>query len=99
MPNVIEFASFNLKEGVSVPDFLLVSDKFNSEFLIAQKGYLSRKLLTKGERWADLVVWETMDDAQNALKAADEDAVAVKYVSLLDDKGMDFSHYFVNKSY
>jgi hypothetical protein len=99
--NVVEFASFHLKKGVSVPDFLIVSDKFQSGFLGTQKGYISRKLLVKGEMWADLVIWETMDDVQNAMKASRKDAVAAEYLSLLKLNGKgSFCHFFnVEKSY
>ena len=48
MSNIVELVSFNLKKGVSIPDFLLVSDKFNRDFMSVQKGYISRKLLRKG---------------------------------------------------
>jgi len=37
MSNIVKFASFNLKKGASVSDYLLVTDKFNSVFLSAQK--------------------------------------------------------------
>lgn len=99
MPNVIEYASFNLRAGVSTPDFLLASDRFNDLFLSAQHGYVSRKLLAKDGMWADLVVWETMDDAVNALNAANNDAVAVEYVSLMDEKSIAFHHFTIQKSY
>ena len=68
MSNIVELASFYLKKEVSLPDFFQVSDKFNNEFLSVQKGYISRKLLVNGEKWLDLVIWETMEDAQNAVK-------------------------------
>lgn len=99
MTNVVEFASFNLKKGASVSDFLLVSDKFNSVFLSKQKGYISRKLLHGGEMWADSVLWETMEDALNAFKAADEDAVACEYMSFLEKKSIKVLHLPVERSY
>ena len=83
MPNAVEFVSFNLRKGKSVSDFLLVSDKFNREFLSRQKGYLSRKLLVDGKKWADCVLWETVEDVQNAYKVASEDTVACEYVSFM----------------
>lgn len=49
--NVVEFASFNLKKEVSVSDFIIVSDKFNSVFLSTQKGYIFRKLLREVTRF------------------------------------------------
>ena len=99
MPNVVEFASFNLKKGASVSDFLLASDKFNREFLSVQKGYISRKLLRGGEIWADSVLWETMEDALKAFKAADEDAAACEYMSFLEEMSINVLHLPVERSY
>lgn len=99
MPNVVEFASFNLKKGASVSDFLLVSDKFNSVFLSAQKGYISRKLLLSGELWADSVLWETMEDALKAFNTANEDAVACEYMSFMDDESVTVLHLPVVRNY
>ena len=101
MSNSVEFVSFKLKKGVTEQDFLPVSDRFNSEFLARQKGYISRKLLTKDEMWADLVIWETADDFQNAMKASKEDPVAGEYLSLLNlnAKGSFFHLFEIEKSY
>lgn len=99
MTNVVEFASFNLNEGASVSDFLLASDKFNSIFLSAQKGYISRNLLRGGEMWADSVLWETMEDALKAFKAADEDAVACEYMSFMEEESIKVLHLPVERSY
>ena len=101
MANSVEFVAFKLKKGVTEQDFLPVSDRFNSDFLARQKGYISRKLLTKGEMWADLVIWETADDFQNAMTASKEDPVAGEYLSLLNlsAKGSFFHLFEVEKSY
>ena len=97
MSNVVEFVSFNLKKGASVSDFLLVSDKVNSVFLSTQKGYISRKLLLVGEMWADYVLWETMEDALNALKTCYENAVACEYMSFIEN--VKLLHLSVERSY
>jgi len=99
MPNVVEFVSFKLKKGVFVSDFLLVSDKFNRGFLALQKGYIFRKLLVDGEMWADLVLWETMDDARNAVKAFQKDAVANEYMSFLNGNSCKLHHLSVERNY
>jgi len=83
MPNAVEFSYFSLKNGSSVSDFLLVSDKFNRGFLSKQKGSITRKLLCDSDIWADNVLWETMEDVRNAFKAADEDAIAREYLSFM----------------
>ena len=99
MANVVEFVSFSLKKGVSTPDFLLASDKFNSVFLSTQKGYISRKLLLGNDVWADSVLWETMEDALKACKAADESAVACEYFSFMDEESIRLLHLEVERSY
>jgi len=99
MANTVEYASFNLKKGASVSEFLLVSDRFNSVFLSTQKGYISRKLLLGGEMWADSVLWETMEDALKAFNTADENAVACEYVSFIDEESIKVLHLSVERSY
>ena len=98
MPNIVEFVSFNLKKGVSVPDFLLVSEKMNHEFLAARKGYISRKLLVDGDVWADLGLWETMEDAQSAANAFGENDAGCEYMTLLDEESVVFHDFSIEKS-
>ena len=97
MSNAVEFVSFNLRKGKPVSEFLLVSDKFNREFLSRQKGYISRKLLVDDKKWADYVLWETVEDVQNAYIAANEDAVACEYVSFMI--GISGRIYSIEKTY
>lgn len=99
MSNVIEFASFKLKEEVTVSDFLRSSEIFNSVFLSTQKGYISRKLLHGDDMWADSVLWETMEDALKALLIAEESAEACEYVSFMDQESINVLHFSVERSY
>jgi len=99
MSNVVEFVSFNLKKGVLVSDFLLEADKFNSEFLSSQKGYISRKLIVDGEMWADSVLWETEEDVIKAYEIADENAVAREYFSFMDGESVKVHFFSVERSY
>lgn len=99
MAHVVEFASFNLKKGASVSEFLLESDRFNRIFLSKQKGYISRKLLHEGEMWADSVLWKTMEDVQRAYKNADGDATACEYFSFMDKQSIKVFILPVEKRY
>ena len=102
MSNIVEFSPFYLKREVSISEFLLASDKFQSEFISMQKGYISRKLLVNGETWTDLVVWETMEDVKNATKIIYENAAALEYITFIDDEKSsdeDILYYFVEKNY
>ena len=101
MPHVVEFVTFYLKKKVAVSDFLNMSDKFNKEFLSKQKGYVYRQLLADGEMWADMVVWETMDDAKTAISVSFNYVIAREYVAMLsfNEKGCSLRHFSVEKEY
>ena len=55
---VIEWAPFEVREGVSDEELMQASERVQSEFLIKQKGYIKRELF-RGEdnQWVDLVYW------------------------------------------
>ncbi len=99
MSNVVELTSYTLKKEVSVTDFLLAAEKFNKEFVSLQKGYISHKLLSEGETWSDLAIWETMDDAHNIGKVIFESAVAGAYMSFIDEGSVKVTHLLVERSY
>ena len=88
MANIAEFQSFKLKEGVAASDFLLASDRFNSEFLSKQKGYISYKVLSNGDIWYDLLVWENAENIQAAAQAykAYEAGTDKHYISFIDEQ-------------
>ena len=89
MANIIGMVSFTLKEGVSESDFLLAHEKYNREFVSKQNGYITHKLLVNGDKWTDLVIWESMDDTQNTFEAVGKNAVAIEVMSLIDQIGND----------
>ena len=89
MANIIGMVSFTLKKGVSESDFLLAHEKYNREFVSKQNGYITHKLLVNGDKWTDLVIWESMDDTQNTFEAVGKNAVAIEVMSLIDQIGND----------
>ncbi|MCL2821730.1 MAG: hypothetical protein FWD86_00835 [Firmicutes bacterium] len=99
MSNVIELVKFKLKAGVTTADFLAASDNFQKAFLQKCKGYISRKLSLNDDIWLDIVVWETMDDAQMAMTAAYESPLFADFGSLLNETDCDAGHYIVERNY
>lgn len=99
MSHVVELVSFRLKKEVSEEHFLEASDKFSSGFLSLQKGYLSRQLIKKDDIWSDLIQWETMEDAMNAVKAIEQSTAAVPYCDCIDESTCTMQHMTVIKSY
>lgn len=100
MSNVVSFHTYKLKEGVSVPDFLLAIEKLIKEHVSKQKGYLSFQLLYKGDTWADSVTFKTMDDFNAFLKTENQmTAEMEKFASFLDYDTLTNNTYSVEKSY
>jgi len=97
--NAVMFISFKLVEGASVPDFLLAAEKLNNEYMRTQKGYISWKQLVDGETWADLLTWETMEDAKKILESGSANALAEKFYSFIDPESCTIQLFSVERSY
>ena len=99
MSNAVMFISYKLTKGVSAQDFLLASEKVNNDFMSKQKGYMSWKVLVDGDIWADLLAWETKEDAQNAMAASGANADNQKFFAMLDPESVKMQIFTVEKSY
>lgn len=99
MSKAIIFISFNLVKGASVPDFLATSEQLNSEYMSKQKGFISWKQLVEGEMWADLLTWETMEDAKKVMADNNTSALFVKFCSFIDQESCQAHLFSVEKCY
>ena len=99
MSNAVMFVSFKLVEGASVQDFIAAAKRTNDEFISKQKGYISWKQLRDGEQWADLLFWETMDDARNAAVASCADPSACDFGAFIDQESVRHSMFSVERSF
>ena len=99
MSSAVMFISYKLAKSVSSQDFLLASEKVNSEFMSKQKGYISWKVLIDGDIWSDLLIWETKEDAQNAMAVGGANADNQKFFALLDPESVKMQIFTVQKSY
>jgi len=86
MSNVVFSNTYKLKDGVSVPDFLLSIEKLIKEHVSKQKGYVSFRLLAEGDTWADFVTFETTDDLNAFLESSqsNKNDLAEKFYSFLN---------------
>ena len=98
MSNAVVYISFSLIEGASVSDFLLAAEKLNSEFMSQQNGYISWKLLVEGDTWADVLTWETMEAAQNAMEAGCSYPLSGEYFSFLNQESVKTHMYSIKTS-
>ena len=68
---VLELAVFKLNDGVTREQFLATNDAV-SRWISEQPGFISRDLShdAEGDRWIDIVWWETMEQAAAAAERA-----------------------------
>ena len=99
MSNVYELVFYKLKKGVTEEKFLAISDEINANFLALQKGYINRKLIKRKDTWADLVLWETMEDAKNALKAGGQNPAFKPFFECINPFTCKMQHLSVVKEY
>jgi len=83
MSHVVMLIAFKLKKEASTSDFLRAADKIQEDYLSKCKGYISRSLFVNDDVWTDMLIWETMDDAEKAMMASTENASAVEFSSLI----------------
>ncbi len=80
----VEWAAFSLAPGVQEETLLEASAKLQAEFLDSQKGFIRRELLRGANgHWADLVYWESEEDAKAIVEAAFKSPVCVEYFKLM----------------
>lgn len=96
---VVEWAPFAVKPDVNDVELIAASEALQNDFLSRQRGLIRRELL-KGQngQWVDLVVWESRDAADQAVKNAAESPVCFQYFQLMadadhDDAGVGVFHF------
>ena len=93
--------TYKLKDGVSVPDFLLAIENLIKEYVSKQKGYVSFMLLTENDTWVDSVTFESMDTLNAFLELSQNgrNELAEKFYSFLNFDTCKSNIYSVVKSY
>lgn len=91
--NIVELATFQLKENVDVNDFLKLSTQFQNEFVAKQAGFISRKLIRKEHTWCDLVIWESMDHATKVSENMGNNPASKSYGSNIKPGTIKVEHY------
>lgn len=90
---VLELVVFELRDGVTREQFLGTVDGL-SEWVKAQPGFISRELAhdPTGDRWIDVVWWQTMQDALAAAQAAVSSESCAPMFALIDTAATQMLH-------
>jgi hypothetical protein len=101
----IEMAPFVLADGVTVETLLEASERLERDFLSGADGYIGRVLVKKDrETWADIVFWESHEQAMRAMEAAVSSEACNAYFQCMaaanhDDPGQGVMHFESVKTY
>lgn len=101
----VEWAPFIKAAGIPDADLIRAADTVNGEFLSRQPGFIKRELLKKSDtEYADLIHWQTNQDAESAGAKVEQCEPCLAYFALMDsqksaDAGAGFSHYSILKSW
>jgi len=96
---IVEVAPFQLAEGIDEATLIKASDAVQTDFLSKQSGFIKRDLLKgKENQWVDIIYWNSLQDAEKAIKNAEKSRACLKYFSLLigpdpDDPSAGVSHF------
>lgn len=102
---VVEWAPFELAEGVDEATLLAASEVLQSEFVSQQSGFIKRELVKANDKqWVDLVYWNSLEEAEQAAKNVANSPVCLKYFELMvgadpDDPSAGVLHLEVVKTY
>ena len=90
---VLELVVYKLNEAVSREQFLATNGPA-STWLSKQPGFVSRELVydAEGDRWVDVVWWETVEQAQAAAELAMSSESCAPMFALIDMESMLMLH-------
>lgn len=87
---VIEIADIKLASGKTEADLVAASAQFQKEFLSAQPGFLSRKLVRKKDgTFADILRWESMEAVETIMEKVADSEACQRYFSCMEADAQD----------
>ncbi|WP_420400063.1 hypothetical protein [Flagellimonas sp.] len=83
---ILEWAPFTIKEGITEQQLLEASKALQTDFLEKQNGFIRRELLVQSDRnFIDTILWESMDAAREVMVKVQESQAFSNYFSLMEE--------------
>ncbi len=90
---ILEFVKFKLKKDTKKEDFLKETRAIHDLFLKKQDGFISRKTaFSNNEYCFDLVEWEDMEKAKNAIKSFEIFEGGERWMNMIDIESVEMEH-------
>jgi len=94
MKKVLEIVSYSLTDNQKENEFLQASEKVQAEVMPSTKGFIGRKVLKNADgRFCDIVMWENMEDAQNAMKAVMQSETCLAMFAFIKQDSIEMNHF------
>ncbi len=94
---VVEIATFELADGVSVEEFAQVDARVEAEHVSQQPGFVSRETGATDKGWVAIVHWETAADAQASMDSFANAPAAADFMGTMNVETMQMTRYDINK--
>lgn len=91
---VMEMVIFQTQEGVKEEQFLQLFDELNKVLESSVAGFMKRSLTKDStqDKWVEMIWWESMEAAQQAMQKLPQVEQFQKYCSYLIEEGMMMFH-------
>ncbi|MEM7801112.1 MAG: hypothetical protein AAF633_18105 [Chloroflexota bacterium] len=94
---IVEIATFQLKDGVSIADFQKLDKAVEVEHVSKQPGFVSRESgSTEDGAWVAIVHWKTAADAEASMASFGNAPAAADFMANLDASTMQMTRYLLN---
>lgn len=94
---VVEIASFNLKDGVTYEQFAPIDKAVERSHVIKQTGFLSRETARgKNGEWVVIVHWEDLASADKSMHSFMQAKPAEEFMKHIKPNTMKMNRYTVN---
>ena len=92
--NVMEMVIFQTQNGVKEEQFLQLFDELNKVLESSVAGFMKRSLTKDStqDKWVEMIWWESMEAAQQAMQKLPQVEQFQKYCSYLIEEGMMMFH-------
>ena len=93
-PAIIEIASMQLKDGVTLEEFEPLDRAVEEQFVSKQPGFLSREAAAGDDRsWVVIVHWASVEASENSMKTFADAPANAAFMARVDASTMTMQRY------
>lgn len=95
--SIVEIATFELAEGVSVEAFAKLDARVAAEHVSLQPGFVARESGSAENGWVAIVYWESLEASEASMASFATAPAAADFMANLNASTMSMTVYSLNK--